>query len=116
MGFMTPPSDDLDVPRRSAGQQRGPLGDPATHWSKRADRAEAAILSRHLRPVWLLPGTALGVVGWPSIRRERFFLTWHYWWQAHLIDCAVDAANRAPTIERRKRVATLVRSHRLRNM
>lgn len=116
MGFMTPPSDDLDVPRRSAGQQRRPLGDPATRWSERADRAEAAILSRHLRPVWLLPGTALGVVGWPSIRRERFFLTWHYWWQAHLIDCAVDAANRAPTIERRKRVATLVRSHRLRNI
>lgn len=116
MGFMTPPSDDLDVPRRSAGQQRRPPGDSATHWSERADRAEAAILSRHLRPVWLLPGTALGVVGWPSIRCERFLLTWHYWWQAHLIDCAVDAANRAPTIERRKRVATLVRSHRLRNI
>ncbi|MGW0182794.1 glycoside hydrolase family 76 protein [Nocardia sp. NPDC003345] len=78
--------------------------------------AEAAILSRHLRPVWLLPGTTLGVVGWPPTRRERFFLTWHYWWQAHLIDCAVDAANRAPTIARRKRVATLVRSHRLRNL
>ncbi|WP_328389180.1 glycoside hydrolase family 76 protein [Nocardia sp. NBC_00416] len=113
---MTPPSDDLDVPRRPGGRQRRPLGDPASLWSERADRAEAAILSRHLRPVWLLPGTALGVVGWPSIRRERFFLTWHYWWQAHLIDCAVDAANRAPTIERRKRVAGLVRSHRLRNL
>lgn len=113
---MTSPRDDLDVPRRASGQQRRPQGTPAKLWSDRADMAEAAIVSRHIDRVWLLPGTALGVVGWPATRRERFFLSWHYWWQAHLIDCAVDAANRAPTIERRKRVGALVRSHRLRNI
>ena len=31
-----------------------------------------------------MPGTQLGVVAWPSARRERLFGTWHYWWQAHL--------------------------------
>ncbi|MFC9896953.1 glycoside hydrolase family 76 protein [Nocardia sp. NPDC127579] len=85
-------------------------------WSQRADMAESAIVSRHLRALWALPGTELGVVGWPATARERAFVTWHYWWQAHLIDCAVDAANRVPTITRRKRLGELVRSHRIRNL
>ncbi|WP_054812405.1 glycoside hydrolase family 76 protein [Nocardia arizonensis] len=85
-------------------------------WSERADMAESAVISRHLRALWALPGTELGVVGWPATRRERGFATWHYWWQAHLIDCAVDAANRVPTPARRKRIAELVRSHRIRNI
>ncbi|MBF6159523.1 fructose-bisphosphate aldolase [Nocardia cyriacigeorgica] len=78
--------------------------------------AESAILSRHLRPLWGIPGTALGVVGWPATKRERLFLSWHYWWQAHLIDCAVDAATRVSTPARRKRISALARSHRLRNI
>ena len=85
-------------------------------WSERADMAESAIISRHLRPLWALPGTELGVVGWPPTPRERAIFSWHYWWQAHLIDCAVDAANRVPTPARRKRIAQIVRSHRLRNI
>ncbi|WP_345494651.1 glycoside hydrolase family 76 protein [Nocardia callitridis] len=85
-------------------------------WSERADLAEAALVSRHLRPLWALPATELGVVGWPATLRERLFFSWNYWWQAHLVDCAIDAANRAPTPLRRKRVATIVRSHRLRNL
>ncbi|MBF6214972.1 fructose-bisphosphate aldolase [Nocardia puris] len=78
--------------------------------------AESAIVSRHLRALWVCPGTELGVVGWPATRRERAFFSWHYWWQAHLIDCAVDAANRTPTPARRKRIGELVRSHRARNL
>ncbi|KIA64082.1 glycoside hydrolase family 76 protein [Nocardia vulneris] len=78
--------------------------------------AESAIISRHLRALWALPGTQLGVVGWPATKRERAFGSWHYWWQAHLIDCAVDAANRTPTPVRRKRIAAIARSHRIRNL
>ncbi|MEV0249461.1 glycoside hydrolase family 76 protein [Nocardia sp. NPDC050712] len=78
--------------------------------------AESAIISRHLRALWAFPGTELGVVGWPATKRERAFGNWHYWWQAHLIECAVDAANRMPTAARRKRVSELVRSHRVRNL
>lgn len=85
-------------------------------WSERADMAESAIVSRHLRVLWAVPGTELGVVGWPATRRERAFASWHYWWQAHLIDCAVDAANRVPTPTRRKRIAAIARAHRLRNI
>ncbi len=85
-------------------------------WSQRADAAEAAILDRHVRRVWGLPGTALGVIGWPAARHERLFLQWHYWWQAHVIDCAIDAAGRRPTPERAERVQHLIRSHRMRNI
>ncbi|WP_395704936.1 glycoside hydrolase family 76 protein [Rhodococcus ruber] len=85
-------------------------------WAERADLAEAAVTSRHVRRLWALPGTALGVVGWPAVRRERLFLTWHYWWQAHLIDLAVDAAEREATPRRRRRVLRLTRSHRIRNL
>lgn len=85
-------------------------------WAERADAAEAAVDSRHVRRLWALPGTAMGVVGWPAVRRERMFLTWHYWWQAHLIDLAVDAAEREPTTRRRRRVVRLTRTHRIRNL
>lgn len=85
-------------------------------WAERADAAEAAVESRHVCRLWGLPGTAMGVVGWPAIRRERLFLTWHYWWQAHLIDLAVDAAEREPTPRRRRRVVRLTRTHRIRNI
>nr|WP_024801747.1 glycoside hydrolase family 76 protein [Nocardia sp. BMG51109] len=85
-------------------------------WSARADKAESAILSRHLRMLWVVPGAELGVVGWPPTRGERVFLTWHYWWQAHLIDAAVDAANRESTAARTRRIGTVARAHRIRNV
>lgn len=88
----------------------------AQHWGERADAAEAAIVVRHLRNLWCLPGNRLGVVGWPSVLTQRLFIRWDYWWQAHLIDCAVDAAERAPTAARRDRVAQLARGHHARNL
>ena len=89
----------------------------STHeWSVRADLAEAAVVSRHLRRVWGIPGTLLGVVAWPPSRHERMFLRWDYWWQAHLIDCAVDAAERSLSSARRRRIVAVTRTHRLRNL
>ncbi|GAB2934558.1 glycosyl hydrolase [Rhodococcus aerolatus] len=85
-------------------------------WGARADAAEAAVLARHLRPLWGLPGTALGVVGWPATAGERAFARWHYWWQAHLLDVCVDAFARSPSRARRTRVARVSRAHRLRNL
>ncbi|MBD0323042.1 MAG: fructose-bisphosphate aldolase [Aldersonia sp.] len=88
----------------------------AAQWSERADAAEAAVLDRHLRRVWGIPGTALGVVGWPARWSERSFLLWDYWWQAHLIDCAIDAAVRAPSPDRRERIARIARGQWTRNL
>ncbi|SEL59695.1 glycoside hydrolase family 76 protein [Rhodococcus maanshanensis] len=85
-------------------------------WAERADAAEEAMVSRHVRRLWALPGTALGVVAWPPVRRERLFFSWHYWWQAHLLDCVVDAALRDPTPKRRRRITKIARAHRVRNI
>ncbi|MCV7402457.1 fructose-bisphosphate aldolase [Mycobacterium fragae] len=84
-------------------------------WANRAVSAEAAVAGRHLKRLWALPGTQLGVVAWPPTRRDRWFGGWHYWWQAHLLDCLVDAQLRDPQPERRTRIRRQIRSHRLRN-
>lgn len=81
-------------------------------WAGRAAAAERAVHTRHLR---LLPGlldTRLGRPSWPGAVQ----LQWHYWWQAHLLDCMLDAYHRAPTRWRREAIAALVRGVRLRNL
>jgi predicted alpha-1,6-mannanase (GH76 family) len=84
-------------------------------WSERASSAERAIVRRHLRPVaGVLPGTRIGRVHWPRRIPSRPF-PWHYWWQAHLLDCLVDAQLRAPRPRRATAIAALTRAIRLRN-
>ncbi|TRW77849.1 fructose-bisphosphate aldolase [Mycolicibacterium sp. 018/SC-01/001] len=85
-------------------------------WANRAASAETAITRRHLRRLWGLPGTQLGVVAWPATAGQRRFGTWHYWWQAHLIDNLVDAQVRDPQPERLTRLTRQIRSHRVRNV
>ena len=59
-------------------------------WANRAASAEAAVARRHLKRLWQLPGTSWASS--PGRRRQHFtFRVWHYWWQAHLLDCLVDA-------------------------
>jgi predicted alpha-1,6-mannanase (GH76 family) len=82
----------------------------------RAAAAESAVIDRASRRLWALPGTALGVNGWPPTLGQRLFLRWNYWWQAHLLDCLVDAQIRDPRPDRSRRIRALVRSIRLRNI
>ena len=84
-------------------------------WANRATSSEAAVAQRHLKRLWALPGTQLGVVAWPAQRRDRLFGTWHYWWQAHLLDCLVDAQLRDPQPSRHTEINRQVRAHRVRN-
>ncbi|MFF5985654.1 glycoside hydrolase family 76 protein [Prauserella flavalba] len=84
-------------------------------WSERAAEAERAVCARHLARVWGLPGTVLGLPAWPPAGRQRLHRPWHYWWNAHLLDCLADAQLRAPGPERPVTIARLVRSIRLRN-
>lgn len=84
-------------------------------WKNRAASAEAAIAKRHLRPLWKVPGTQLGVVGWPATAKDRTFATWHYWWQAHLLDTLVDAHLRAPSADRVRSMRKQIRGHLTRN-
>ena len=85
-------------------------------WANRAASAEAAVSARHLAHLWAMPGTQLGVVAWPSTRKDRLFASWNYWWQAHLLDCLVDAEVRDPEPQRRKRIAAQMRGHHRRNL
>jgi predicted alpha-1,6-mannanase (GH76 family) len=84
-------------------------------WGNRAASAEAAVAKRHLRRLWQLPGTQLGVVAWPATSKQLMYGTWHYWWQAHLLDCLVDAQVRDPQPDRLQRIERQIRSQRLRN-
>ena len=65
----------------------------------RAQAVAEAVLRRHHRRLWALPGTALGVVGWPPSLGERLFHRWHYWWQAHFLDASLTPRNGNRTIE-----------------
>ncbi|MBB5954488.1 putative alpha-1,6-mannanase (GH76 family) [Saccharothrix tamanrassetensis] len=82
----------------------------------RAGVAERAVESRHLRRVWGLPGTLLGAVGWPVDWPGRVHLRFGYWWQAHLLDCVLDAQLRAPSDARLTTIRRLVRGIRVRNV
>ncbi|GLP81731.1 glycoside hydrolase family 76 protein [Mycobacterium antarcticum] len=84
-------------------------------WGNRAGSAEAAIAKRHYRRLWRLPGTQLGVVAWPPTQKAQSFGTWHYWWQAHLLDCLVDAQIRDPQPERRVTIERQIRGQHWRN-
>ncbi|MGI9125318.1 MAG: fructose-bisphosphate aldolase, partial [Mycobacterium sp.] len=85
-------------------------------WAGRAASAEEAITRRHMRRLWQVPGAQLGVVGWPSTARDRTFGSWHYWWQAHLLDTLVDAQLRDPGPERVERIRRQILGHRTRNL
>jgi predicted alpha-1,6-mannanase (GH76 family) len=88
----------------------------AAPWAARAGTVERAVHVRHLRQLWYLPGTRLGRIGWPGGWRQRLFLgSWHYWWQAHLMDCLLDAQLREPLAARRDVVRWLARGIWLRN-
>ena len=85
-------------------------------WLHRADLAESAINERHASRVWGLPNTNLAVAAWPPHTKEKLFYRWHYWWQAHYLDCLVDAAIRRPTKARKQRIQQTITGIRVRNL
>ena len=87
----------------------------AVVWSGRAGVAEEVIRRRFVRRLaGVVPGTRIGRVRWPRPVPARPW-PWHYWWQAHLLDCLVDAQRRAPNPVRAREIAALARTVRLRN-
>ncbi|TDP33044.1 glycoside hydrolase family 76 protein [Nocardia ignorata] len=105
----------LAQPTRTAAITRGAAAVPG-ECGRRADLAERAIVTRHVRSLWGLPQRQLGTLVWPASLTDQSFGRWCYWWQAHLVDCAVDAAHRARTPERVDRVVALARGIRTRNV
>ncbi|TVT61756.1 fructose-bisphosphate aldolase [Amycolatopsis rhizosphaerae] len=80
-----------------------------------AAAAERAIVTRHLSRLWGLPGTVLARSGWPPTPGERLHWHWNYWWQAHVLDCLIDAQLRAPSPARAATIDRYVGTLRLRN-
>jgi predicted alpha-1,6-mannanase (GH76 family) len=95
--------------------QTEPVAAAVINWSERAGVAEQAIVRRHLRRLGgVVPGTRIGRIRWPR-RVPVAPFPWHYWWQAHLLDCLLDAQQRSPTPRRARTVARLIRGVRLHN-
>lgn len=88
-------------------------------WTQRAAEAERAVTSRYLRRLGgVVPGTRIGRTRHPRHRgewRRRPVGPWNYWWQAHLLDCLLDAQLRAPSEERAAAARALLRGIRLHN-
>ncbi|RAX46377.1 glycosyl hydrolase [Arthrobacter sp. AQ5-06] len=70
-----------------------PDAEPAD-WQDRANVAARSVTGLFGRRLLFLPGTQLAAVQWPSKRLKNLFHPWHYWWQAHYVDCLVDAGRR----------------------
>jgi predicted alpha-1,6-mannanase (GH76 family) len=100
---------------RGEGADTTDSADSPLLWAARAAVAERAVSTRHVRRVWAIPRTRLGVAGWPISARSRLHVNWNYWWQAHLLDCLVDAQLREPTPARASVLARMATGVRLRN-
>lgn len=70
-----------------------PDAEPA-HWQDRANVAARSVTELFGRRLLFLPGTHLAAVQWPSKHLKNLVHPWHYWWQAHYVDCLVDAGRR----------------------
>lgn len=83
--------------------------DAAEHpWQERATHAARSVTALFGRKLLFLPGTHLGAVTWQPGQRHRswrgwlpgatarpaLLSPWHYWWQAHYVDCLVDTGRR----------------------
>src|SRR4051812_11224689 len=70
----------------------GASGTP--NWSARADEAARTVTRLFGQRVFFLPGTHIAAIVQPSSPLANLGRPWHYWWQAHYLDCLVDAGRR----------------------
>jgi predicted alpha-1,6-mannanase (GH76 family) len=103
-------------PTQAVAITEKPSPGPVGH-GERADLAERAVMERHVHTLWGQSGVQLGTLHWPSSLFDQLLLArWCYWWQAHLLDCAVDAAYRARSPERIDRIGAIARGIHTRNL
>ena len=67
---------------------------PAPNWSFRADEAARSVTRLFGQRLFFLPGTHIAATSRPSGRLKNLARPWHYWWQAHYVDCLVDTGRR----------------------
>lgn len=84
-------------------------------WRSYAAEAERSVLGRHLRRPWFAPWAHLAMTAYPPETSHRTFTTFHYWWQAHVLETLVDAQVRDPRAARRRLVTRWPSAMALRN-
>ncbi|UVJ40201.1 glycoside hydrolase family 76 protein [Arthrobacter sp. CJ23] len=77
---------------RASGKPDNHAGAP--DWAARADQAARSVTRAFGQRLFFLPGTHIGAIARPPTRLGNLFRPWHYWWQAHYVDCLVDAGGR----------------------
>src|SRR5215217_5686721 len=101
---ITPPTHHPALPGPAVGAARVDAmtsADASTpvDWHERANEAARSVTALFGRRLFFLPGTHLGAVQWPvpgwrDDIKGKLLQPWHYWWQAHYVDCLVDAGRR----------------------
>jgi len=71
-----------------------PAHSPAPNWPFRADEAARSVTRLFGQRLFFLPGTHIAAISRPSGRLKNLARPWHYWWQAHYVDCLVDTGRR----------------------
>lgn len=74
----------------------GKSGQPGTdsEWAARADEAARSVTHLFGQRLFFLPWTHIAATTRPSGRLKNLLAPWHYWWQAHYVDCLVDTGRR----------------------
>jgi predicted alpha-1,6-mannanase (GH76 family) len=80
------------LPPYASGSARDSARDSV--WASRADEAARSVTRMFGHRLWFLPGTHLAAVQRPSGGMPNPARPWHTWWQAHSLECLVDAGRR----------------------
>jgi predicted alpha-1,6-mannanase (GH76 family) len=87
----------MEQPDASPTPADRPLPGGATtppDWAARADEAARSVTRMFGQRLFFLPGTHLAATARPTGRFGNLTRPWHYWWQAHYLDCLVDTGRR----------------------
>lgn len=87
----------MEQPDASPSPADRPLPGGATtpqDWAARADEAARSVTRMFGQRLFFLPGTHLAATVRPTGRLGTLTRPWHYWWQAHYLDCLVDTGRR----------------------
>ncbi len=85
-------------------------------WCARAGEASRAVTGLFGRRLFFLPGTHLALTVRPAGPLARLTDPWHYWWQAHYLDCLLDADRRDPETGLVRLAPRLLAGIRVRNL
>src|SRR6476661_1450137 len=96
---MTQPDAESARPATPHRDQAGPDAAAPADWAARANAAARSVTGLFGQRLFFLPGTHIAAITRPSGRLKNLARPWHYWWQAHYLDCLVDAGRRELGVE-----------------